>query len=259
MDEKILLATHGDGGLVRLTMLTKTFPMMTSFKPVFSRLMGLALSFGIAALAANAATAATTSTKKTDRWEPRIVKFEQQDAKTSPTLNGILFVGSSSIVGWDVDKYFPGLPVINRGFGGSQVSDVLNYFERVVVPYKPKAIVFYSGDNDIAAKKTPEHVFNDVKTFVQRVENEVPSVEKIIIIPPKPSISRWSMWPDMKRVAELEKTLQESHPAVVVVDMSPDMLGADGEPRPELLKKDKLHMTPAGYDIWTQNVMPYLK
>lgn len=228
-------------------------------KSILTRTLGLALSIGFAVLTVSGATAATTSTQEADRWESRIAGFEAQDAKTSPPLNGILFVGSSSIVRWDLEKYFPGMPTINRGFGGSQVSDVLHYFDRIVIPYKPKTIVFYSGENDVFAKKTPDHVFNDVKTFVKRVENEVPSTEKLIIITPKPSISLWDMWPDIKRIADLQKTLEQAHPNVVVIDMSAEMLGPDGKPRPELLLKDKLHMTPAGYEIWTKKLTPHLK
>src|SRR5690606_16510893 len=128
-------------------------------------------------------------------------------------------------------KYFPGLPVINRGFGGSQVSDVLEYFDRVVVPYKPRVIVLYSGDNDIKGGKSPETVFEHVKTFVELINEKVPSAQRIIIIPPKPSISRWKLWPEMQKVAELEKTLQQPGGKVVVVDMAEEMLGEDGKPR----------------------------
>ncbi len=193
-----------------------------------------------------------------NKHEPEIQKFEKKDAATSVPLNGILFVGSSSIRGWNVDKFFPGLPVLNRGFGGSQVSDVLHYFDRIVVPYKPKTIVFYSGDNDISGGKTTETVVSDVKKFVALVHEKLPSAQ-ILIIPPKPSIARWKLWPAMQEVGLAEQQLAEADDKITFIDIAPAMLSPDGKPRKELLKKDGLHMTDEGYVIWSDMVRPLLE
>ncbi len=105
---------------------------------------------------------------------------------------GILFVGSSSIVRWDVAKWFPNMPVLNRGFGGSQIADSVHFAERIIVPYRPRTIVFYAGDNDLASGKTPEQVLADFKAFVSKVRASSPEA-KIIYVGIKPSIKRWSL------------------------------------------------------------------
>ncbi len=194
----------------------------------------------------------------TNRFEKSILKFEKQDQLTSPPKNAILFVGSSSIGAWKVKKFFPKLPVLNRGFGGSQISDVLHYFDRVVVPYKPETIVFYSGDNDISGGKTTATVIGDVKKFVSLVHEKLPAA-RVLIIPPKPSISRWKLWPAMQQVGLAEQKLAESDDLVTYIDIAPAMLGADGKPRAELLKDDGLHMTDKGYVIWSDMVRPLLE
>lgn len=225
-------------------------------KMIKSLMACVAVSVGfVGALGFLGATASLQA--KEARWEPAIAKFEAKDALTSPPKNGILFVGSSSIVGWKVEKFFPELPVINRGFGGSQVSDVVDYFDRVVAPYEPDTIVFYSGDNDIKGGKTTTTVFNDVKKFVELVHENLPDA-RVILLPPKPSISRWNIYPEMKQVAELEKQLADKDPKVEFVDIATPMLGADGQPKPELFLGDKLHMTEAGYVIWSDLVRPLL-
>lgn len=195
---------------------------------------------------------------KNPKWEPAMKKFAAQDAQTSPPKNAILFTGSSSIVGWKLEKFFPGLPVLNRGFGGSQVEDVIDYFDQVVVPYEPKTIVFYSGDNDLAGGKTTSTVINDVKQFVSMVHERFPDT-RIILIPPKASISRWKLFPQMREVAEAEKAMAEANDKILYVDTSAPMLGPDGKPRAELYLGDKLHMTEAGYIVWSDLVRPHLE
>jgi len=198
-----------------------------------------------------------TAFAKNPKWEPAISKFEAQDAQTSPPRNGILFVGSSSIVKWDVKKAFPDLPVINRGFGGSVVSDVNDYFDRVVTPYQPCTIVFYSGDNDLSGGKTTATVTQDVKTFVQMVHDKVPGA-RVILLPPKPSISRWKIWPLMKEVGEQEKAIADADPNVEFLDTAQALLTPAGETQPEYYLGDKLHMTDKGYAVWNAMLRPML-
>jgi lysophospholipase L1-like esterase len=193
-----------------------------------------------------------------NRFEKDIQKFEQQDAQTSPPQHGILFVGSSTIRIWDVKKDFPGLPVLNRGFGGSEVSDVIHFFDRVVTPYHPDTIVFYSGDNDIAAKKTTQTVINDVKKFTTMVKRELPET-RLIIFPPKPSVSRKALWPEMKAVGEAERKIVAGDKHFIFLNPTSQMLDAQGMPRPELLRADGLHMNAKGYKIWADMVRPLLE
>jgi hypothetical protein len=131
------------------------------------------------------------------RWEKTIRAFEDWDKKNSFPKDAVLFVGSSSIRQWPTRECFGQFDVINRGFGGSQISDVVYFAERIILPYKPKVIVFYAGDNDIAGGKTAERVFDDYRKFTNFVHKRLPRI-KITFIGIKPSGSRWSFWNVMK-------------------------------------------------------------
>ena len=112
------------------------------------------------------------------RWEKTIAAFEQQDKAKPPPKNAVLFVGSSSIVRWDVKKSFPDLDVINRGFGGSEIADSVHFAPRIIVPYEPRLIVFYAGDNDLAAGKTPERICADFRELVAITHKALPKAPR---------------------------------------------------------------------------------
>ncbi len=191
------------------------------------------------------------------RWEKTIAGFESKDRENPVAPGGILFLGSSSIRMWELGKWFPGMPVLNRGFGGSEVSDSVYYFDRIVIPYKPSAIVFYAGDNDIARNKSPETVTEDFKKLAAKVWEHLPET-RILFIGIKPSTARWNIYPEMKKVNEAIRQMAQSEPRLVLVDVESVMLGEDGLPRQEFLQKDGLHMTDAGYAAWTKLVSPLL-
>src|SRR3954462_9550686 len=141
-------------------------------------------------------SATKTSADAPPRFESEITAFEAHDHKNAPPINPILFVGSSTIRLWQTADAFPDLPVINRGFGGSTIDDVNHYADRIVFKYKPHVIVFYSGDNDLAAGRTPERVFNDFVTFANSVHERLPDT-RLIYLAIKPSIDRWKLWRQM--------------------------------------------------------------
>ena len=112
------------------------------------------------------------------RWEKTIAAFEAQDKKTPPPKEPIVFTGSSSIATWtDLPKAFADFPVLNRAFGGSTTPEVNYYIDRIILPYKPKLVLIYSGSNDLAAKATPEQVFADFKTFVKKIQEPLPATK----------------------------------------------------------------------------------
>lgn len=191
-------------------------------------------------------------------WEGAIMKFELLDKESPPEAGGILFVGSSSIVLWDVAAAFPGLPVINRGFGGSQISDVLHFFDRVVKPYAPKTLVFYSGDNDLdVGGKNAAQVIADYKAFVARVREAFPGA-KIINFPIKPSTKRWHLYGAQCEVNAAVKAMLAEDKNAVYIDYVARFLGPDGTPDTALLKGDGLHMNEQGYAIWNELLRPHL-
>jgi lysophospholipase L1-like esterase len=194
-----------------------------------------------------------------ERWEETIRQFEQQDRQNPPPKGAVLFAGSSSIRMWEsLQDDFPDLTTINRGFGGSQMSDLNHYIDRIVLPYEPSMIFVYEGDNDIAAGKSPEEVRADFRTFVERIHSKMPDTP-IGFIAIKPSTARLDMVNEMRRANELikEYTLWKSN--LEFIDIFSAMLGPDGYPREELLLDDGLHMTGAGYEVWTKIITPYIQ
>ena len=205
--------------------------------------------------------AAAPAAPPSQRWEPQIAAFEESDRKMPPPPGSVLFIGSSSIVNWkSVTRDFPGVVTLRRGFGGSQITDSVYYADRIVVPYKPRAIVFYAGDNDISAGKSAETVLQDFKAFVGKVRAGGLADTTVFFLAVKPSPSRWKLWPTMRRANELVQEWAKTQPGgkVVFVDVATPLLAPDGQPRPEFYLKDRLHLSAEGYRVWTRTLAPYL-
>lgn len=187
------------------------------------------------------------------RWESDIRKFEEQDRRQSPPKDAVLFVGSSSIRLWDTAKSFPDWPTINRGFGGSQIHEVTHFVDRIVLPYQPRLIVFYAGDNDIAAGAEPETVFERFQAFVEKVRG-AGLQSPIIFIGIKPSVARWRLIDKIRAANRTIREWAENHPeqSVHFLDVERPMLDEQGFPRGDLLREDGLHLNQRGYDIWNE-------
>jgi lysophospholipase L1-like esterase len=170
-----------------------------------------------------------------------------------------VFVGSSSIRLWDLYKSFEGVePVpLNRGFGGSQIADATHFADRLVLKHKPRLIVFYAGDNDIAVGKSAKKVAEDFSEFCKVIHDKLPQA-RILFISIKPSPSRWKLAEEAMAANEAIREQCESDELLEYVDVWAPMLGSDGQPRPKLFVKDMLHMNDAGYELWTQIVKPLL-
>ncbi|HEX4645882.1 MAG TPA: SGNH/GDSL hydrolase family protein, partial [Verrucomicrobiae bacterium] len=169
----------------------------------------------------------------------------------------ILFVGSSTIRFWKtLAQDFPDLKVINRGFGGSHLSDSTFFADRIVIPYQPKTIFLYAGDNDLAAGKTPEQVFADYQAFVQKIRAQLPET-RIVYLSIKPSPSRWHLKDQIQTANHLISGLKGDR--LMFIDTYSPMLNQDGQPRADLFQKDNLHMNAEGYKLWTSLIKPHLK
>jgi len=195
-----------------------------------------------------------------ERFEKTIQAYEAKDKVKPPPSAPVLFVGSSTFRGWNgLEQDFAPLPAINRGFGGSTMRDVLHFFDRVVLPYKPRLIVVYEGDNDlVGAKSKAETFIASCETFINRVHEEIPETQHIFFIPPKPSVKRWHRWPEMKKASDMLKELAAADPAISVIDTSSTLLGTDGKPDPALFR-DGLHMTAEGNARWVAIIKPLLE
>jgi lysophospholipase L1-like esterase len=194
-----------------------------------------------------------------EKWAAAIDKFTQADATHPPPRDAVVFVGSSSIVKWtSLAQDFPGVQVINRGFGGSELEDSVYYADRIVIPYQPRTVVLYAGDNDLNAGKSPERVLADFKDFVARIHTALPKA-RVVFIAIKPSPSRWKIKDKVIRANELIAAECARDKRLAFADIYTPMLDANGEPRPELFVKDMLHMNAAGYAVWRPVVAPLLK
>ena len=184
--------------------------------------------------------------------------FQLWDKKNSVPKNSIVFVGSSSIRKWKTAVYFPDLPIINRGFGGSHISDVNHYIDETVLKYAPKLIAFYAGDNDINYGKTAEIVLRDYIDFVKNIHSRLPET-KIIYISIKPSLRRWSLWPEMKKTNKLIYNYSAKNILLHYVDLASPMIGSNGLPKDVLFVRDSLHLSIEGYDLWSKILGPIIR
>lgn len=192
-------------------------------------------------------------------WKKSMEDFAQQDAKSGIAKKTVLFVGSSSIKMWkSLKEDFPKSNVLNRGFGGSYMTDVIYFFDQVIKPYVPKQVVLYEGDNDlVSSAKTPQSFADDVVTITRMIHIYFPKTS-IILVSIKPSPSRKQFFEKYRVANELMKSYAQAHKQITYVDIWEAMLNKDGSPNKSLYLKDMLHMNRKGYDIWKQLLEPHL-
>ncbi|GAB4135606.1 MAG: hypothetical protein Tsb009_02040 [Planctomycetaceae bacterium] len=159
---------------------------------------------------------------------------------------------------WKLNKSFPELKPLNRGFGGSQIVDSTHFSERIILKHSPKTIVLYAGDNDVAAGKTAKRVAADFRAFVKAIHAKLPKT-RILFIAIKPSIRRWNLAGTIQQANRLIANQCQQDKRLVYVDIFKPMLGKDGKPRPELFVKDGLHLNEKGYALWTSILKPHLR
>ena len=200
-----------------------------------------------------------------------IQKFKNQDSISPPPQHAILFIGSSSFTLWrDVQDYFHGYTIINRGFGSSTLVDQIRYVNDIVFPYNPRQIVIYCGENDLAFSDTVTSttVFERFKKLYGLIREKTNA--PIAYISMKPSPSRRHLIPKMREANMLiqEFISQQDKSAALRSDLVPStavyidvhwkMLNKEGQPMPEIFLKDSLHMNAKGYAIWQREITPYL-
>jgi lysophospholipase L1-like esterase len=194
-----------------------------------------------------------------ERFRPAIDAFAVEASVELPAPGGIVATGSSSMRGWHqrINADLAPISVIPRGFGGSTMHDVRYFLDDLVLRYKPRAVLLYEGDNDIAIGITPERILNEFQAIVDEIHARLPAT-RVYLLAVKPSISRWSMWPDMVRTNELFAKACDENPLLTYVDVATPMLGSDGDPLEHIFVADELHMNDSGYDIWRDAVRPVL-
>jgi lysophospholipase L1-like esterase len=193
------------------------------------------------------------------RFEEAIREFEMADEEEMPPKKAIVCIGSSSMRGWHEGIYddLAPLTIIPRGFGGSNMNDALYYADRIVLPYKPRAVVLYEGDNDIAQGIAPDKILQTFRAFVEKIHAEYPEA-RIYFLSIKPSMSRWHMWSRMQEANALIAEECEGDKRLVYVDVAAGMLDDEDKPRADIFKEDKLHMNRNGYEIWRDILRPVI-
>jgi hypothetical protein len=217
------------------------------------------LSLAVSMLVLLSRPAAGTETNHNfAQWEKEIAAFEQSDLTNPPPKDGVEFIGSSMIRRWNtLAQDFPGQPVFNRGFGGSEIVDSTHFAPRMIFPYAPRMIVFRAGGNDLWAGKSPELVFADFQEFTATVHAKLPATE-IVFISWSPTPSRWKQHEQEKELNRLIENFVRQTPHLTYVETYDLPLGTDGLPRPDLFVADQLHFNAEGYKLLAERVRPLL-
>ena len=193
-----------------------------------------------------------------EQWAKALADFDAADRAAPPPVGEVLFLGSSTIVNWDTARSFPGIKTVNRGVWSSSLYDAVQRIDRLVIPYAPRVIVLYAGDNDINAGSLSEQVAVEFERFAFGVWSRLPQT-RIVFIGLKPSIQRWSQVHRMRATNALVREFCEHDDRLAFLDVDGVMLGWDEKPRRELFVDDGLHLSAQGYQLWTTLLRPFLQ
>ena len=220
--------------------------MKTLFKQAISLLLILSIAFSLNA-------------QDPLRFKEQVDKLAATTYPFTPEKKLALFTGSSSVRMWnDVQAYFPDYNVINNGFGGSHFSDLIFYYNQLIVPFHPDILFIYEGDNDIAAKKKPGEILKEAKFLVSKIQRDLPAT-KTVIISPKPSIARWEIRKDYEKLNNKLKRLAKKTDNLEFADVWTPMLDEKEVVLQDVFLSDNLHMNQKGYDIWAKVLTGFLK
>jgi lysophospholipase L1-like esterase len=223
-----------------------------------SRLIRIAVLLAVA-MSGTVAFARTPEAATPDHWEDALAAFAAADLKNAPEPGAVLFVGSSSIRLWDgLEEQFEDARVLKRGFGGSRLTDCVKHLDRLVVNYRPRVVLLYAGDNDLAEGGSPEDVLARVQAFAEGVHGRLPET-RVMFISIKPSPARRALLHKARAANDLVRAYADRHPLVDYVDVFTPMLAVDGSPRAELFRKDQLHLNDQGYALWRKIIRPLVR
>jgi lysophospholipase L1-like esterase len=193
------------------------------------------------------------------RFKKEIDTINKKNISREGSKDLIVFTGSSSVRRWEnVQEYFPGKNIINTGFGGSQMSDLIWFADQVIFRYKPIQLFIYEGDNDISAGEKPDHIIREADSLIKIIHKRLPNTE-IVIISAKPSPIRWKLKEEYQKLNAMFSKLDSEYDYVRYLDLWTPLIGPSGRPVSEYYIKDSLHINSAGYDKWAAIVGKVLK
>lgn len=193
-----------------------------------------------------------------EQWSKEIARFEEKDRLKPPPTNAILFAGSSTMVYWNTAKSFPDLTTINRGFGGSHLSDSVYFAQRIIVKYQPSVVVVYAGDNDLADGVSPGQLRQDFLDLVKIIHKVLPKT-RIIYLAIKPCPLRWKLFDTQKVANRMIEDICKKDERLQYIDTVKPMLDETGKPRKDLYRADGLHLSDKGYEMWTSILKPLIE
>jgi lysophospholipase L1-like esterase len=193
------------------------------------------------------------------RFQKEIDSIDLRYSRKADYRNLIVFTGSSSVRRWkNINEYFPAKNIINTGFGGSHMSDLLYYCDSVIIKYKPGQVFIYEGDNDISSGKKPAEILKDAESLIKKLTDKIPGIQ-ITIISVKPSVSRWKLKNEYLELNSEYKNLGRKYGNVGFVDVWTPLLNNEGNPRKDIYISDSLHINKIGYDIWAREIRKAIK
>ena len=226
--------------------------MHYKFKSYFSIVTILCIAFVIGS---------SSSTLQAQPFKQEILQFQKSDSIVMPPMGQIVFAGSSSFTKWkDVAMYFPGYPIINRGFGGATLVDLIYYVDEAIIKYQPKQVFIYCGENDMADVDTvsPATVLNRFKTLHTILLKKLPRSTKIVFVSLKPSVARWHLESKFMEANKLIEGYIATQKNIQYLDIHTAMLDENKMVLQDIFIADKLHMNPKGYLIWQKQFAPLL-
>ncbi len=226
--------------------------MKRSYKVFFKVTCIVCIAFGIGL---------TCTTLHAQPFKQEILQFQKSDSIVMPPKGQIVFAGSSSFTKWkDVAMYFPGYPIINRGFGGATLVDLIYYVDEAIIKYQPSQVFIYCGENDMADVDTvsPATVLDRFKTLHAILLKKLPRPTKIVFVSLKPSIARWHLESKFMEANKLIEGYIATQKNIQYLDVHTAMLDANKEVLKDIFIADKLHMNPKGYLIWQKQFASYL-
>jgi len=194
-------------------------------------------------------------------FQKEIDAFKIQDSVKPPPKHPILFVGSSSFTKWKtINNDFPGYPILNRGFGGSSLTDLIHFADETILQYKPKQIYIYCGENDLAMDDnvTPGMLLERYKKFHSLIREKLGKRLPVVFVSIKPSIARWKLEKTFIVANELVKSFLQSDKYASFLDVHQPMLDEKQEVLKDIFVQDNLHMNAKGYEIWIKVISPTL-
>lgn len=183
-------------------------------------------------------------------WEGEIAAFERRDVSNPPPGNAVLFVGGRDLRLWSrfAEDMAP-VTVIQRGFGGAQISHIDHYRARIVLPYDPRAVVVMAGEADLSdvRGRRPEDLLDDFRTFALSLRAEGEDAP-IYFVSLRPAPAREERWYGAQRANALIADYVRGEKEMYFIDVSSAMLDEQGNIRDDLYRWDGLTLNGKGYE-----------